>query len=371
MSKGIDYSWARPSGAAIHAAGYSFAMRYLSSGDGGKNIHADEAHDLFSNGVDIGLVYESYVRRPLEGHAAGVADGQTAVAQAEAIGFPHGCAIYAAADFDATEAQQALIDDYLRGFTEGLAGKYETGIYGGFYVVSRCSANGSATKFWQTLAWSGGQVFSGVHIYQNGATDFGAGADVNEGRQDNLGNWKADGSHPAPSPSPAPSPVSQNSYTVVAGDTLSGIAARFGTTYQALAALNGIADPNKISVGQVLKLQAGSSPAPTPQPNGTTYVVAAGDTLSSIGQRFGVDWHLIAQINGLPDPNKIYVGQVLRINGGTAPQPSGGAVYYTVQSGDTLSAIASRYGTSYQNIAAINGISDPNKIYAGQVLRIS
>jgi len=288
MSKGIDYSWARPTGAKIHAAGYQFAMRYLSHDDG-KTITADEAADLIGNGVDIGLVYESYARRPLEGHAAGVADGQTAVAEAEAIGFPHGCAIYAAADFDATEAQQAPIDDYLRGFTEGLAGKYETGIYGGFYVVKRCAANGTATKFWQTLGWSGGQVFDGVHIYQNGATDFGAGADVNEGRQDNLGNWKADGSHPAPSPAPSPSPApapSGNTYTVVAGDTLSGIAARFGTTYQALAALNGIADPNKISVGQVLQLQAGSSPAPTPQPNGTTYIVAAGDTLSSIGQAF-------------------------------------------------------------------------------------
>lgn len=371
MSKGIDRSWDRTAASAIAAAGYSFVMRYLSAADGGKNIHADEAAELHGAGLDIGLVYESYARRPLEGHAAGVADGQTAVAQAEAIGFPHGCAIYAACDFDATEAQQAPIDDYLRGFTEGMGGKYETGVYGGFYVVSRSKANGSSTKFWQTLAWSGGQVMDGVHIYQNGATDFGGGADVDEARQDNIGSWKADGSHPAPAPNPTPSPVSQNTYTVVAGDTLSGIAARFGTTYQALAALNGIADPNKISVGQVLKLQAGSSPAPTPQPNGTTYVVAAGDTLSGIGQRFGVDWHLIQQINNLPDPNKIYVGQVLRINGGVALSPSGGAVYYTVQSGDTLSGIAQRYGTSYQNIAAINGIADPNKIYAGQVLRVS
>ena len=46
------------------------------------------------------------------------------------------------------------------------------------------------------------------------------------------------------------------------------------------------------------------------------------------------------------------------------------AVYYTVKSGDTLSAIASKYGTTYQKIAQINGISNPNKIYVGQKIRV-
>ena len=49
---------------------------------------------------------------------------------------------------------------------------------------------------------------------------------------------------------------------------------------------------------------------------------------------------------------------------------AGVAQYYTVQSGDTLSGIASRYGTSYQKIAQLNGISNPNLIYAGQRLRV-
>lgn len=46
------------------------------------------------------------------------------------------------------------------------------------------------------------------------------------------------------------------------------------------------------------------------------------------------------------------------------------AVYYTVRSGDTLSGIASKYGTTYQKLAQINGISNPNKIYAGQRVRV-
>lgn len=46
------------------------------------------------------------------------------------------------------------------------------------------------------------------------------------------------------------------------------------------------------------------------------------------------------------------------------------AVYYTVRSGDTLSGIASKYGTTYQHLAQINGIANPNKIYAGQKIRV-
>lgn len=45
-------------------------------------------------------------------------------------------------------------------------------------------------------------------------------------------------------------------------------------------------------------------------------------------------------------------------------------VYYTVKSGDTLSSIASKYGTTYQALAKLNNISDPNKIYVGQVIRV-
>ena len=49
---------------------------------------------------------------------------------------------------------------------------------------------------------------------------------------------------------------------------------------------------------------------------------------------------------------------------------AGNAQYYTVQSGDTLSGIASKHGTSYQKVAQLNGISNPNVIYVGQRLRV-
>lgn len=73
---------------------------------------------------------------------------------------------------------------------------------------------------------------------------------------------------------------------------------------------------------------------------------------------------------GNGDVRKVVLGtrydEVQKIvnGGGTSP------VYYTVKSGDTLSGIAAKYGTTYQKIASLNGISNPNKIYAGQRIRI-
>ena len=96
-----------------------------------------------------------------------------------------------------------------------------------------------------------------------------------------------------------------------------------------------------------------------------TYTVQSGDTLSGIAARYGTSWQQLASDNGISDPNVIYPGQVLAING-SAPA----AQTYTVKSGDTLSGIASAYGTSWQRLADINGIGNPDVIYPGQVLTI-
>ena len=108
------------------------------------------------------------------------------------------------------------------------------------------------------------------------------------------------------------------------------------------------------------------SSAPIQAPATSTYTVRSGDTLSSIAAKFGTNYQTLASLNGISDPNLIYVGQALRVNGSA----NAGSVYYTVRAGDNLSAIASRYGTSYQSIASLNGLANPNLIYAGQTLKI-
>lgn len=105
-----------------------------------------------------------------------------------------------------------------------------------------------------------------------------------------------------------------------------------------------------------------------PASSGRTYTVQPGDTLSGIAAKLGVAQ---SQITGFHsgNPNLIYPGEVLTIGGAAAPTQSAGTTY-TVQSGDTLSGIAAKFGTTYQAIAAKNGIANPNLIYPGQVLHI-
>ena len=153
-------------------------------------------------------------------------------------------------------------------------------------------------------------------------------------------------------------------YTVQSGDTLSGIAQRFGIDYMSITAANGIADPNVIYAGQVLSVPtSGSSSSGN---NGGSYTVVSGDTLSGIGAKLGVDWTAIATANGISSPYTIYPGQVLSIPGSGNAQ---GSRTYTVQSGDTLSGIGAKLGVDWNALAASNGIADPDVIYVGQVIR--
>ncbi|MBR6033469.1 MAG: LysM peptidoglycan-binding domain-containing protein [Clostridia bacterium] len=173
-------------------------------------------------------------------------------------------------------------------------------------------------------------------------------------------------------PVPKPEDPSTNDetiyYTVVWGDTLSALALRFGTTVQNLVALNNIANPNLIYVGQKLIIQIESSNAQEE----ITYTVVWGDTLSALAQQFGTTVSSIASLNNIPNPNLIYVGQKLRIitTGEYEDLHDCGHVIYRIKWGDTLTSIARKYGVSIQSIVDENDIANPNLIYAGNILRI-
>ncbi len=102
-----------------------------------------------------------------------------------------------------------------------------------------------------------------------------------------------------------------------------------------------------------------------------TYIVKKGDTLSDIASKYGTTYQKLAEINGLLNPNKIYVGQIIKISGNVSNLGSKTSqTTYIIKKGDTLTSIAKRYNTTYQKIASDNGISNPNKIYVGQKLII-
>ena len=116
------------------------------------------------------------------------------------------------------------------------------------------------------------------------------------------------GSKPVPPPKPTPPPADYITYVVQSGDTLSEIAVRYGTTYQALAALNNISDPNLIHPGQTIRVPEKSGPAPR------YYTIRSGDTLSEIAVRFGTSVAALMSLNGITNPNLIYAGNTIRIS---------------------------------------------------------
>lgn len=115
-----------------------------------------------------------------------------------------------------------------------------------------------------------------------------------------------------------------------------------------------------ISKGDI-ELLPDAATVPDKQPE-ATHVVQYGETLSSIAYQHGTDYQTLSALNGLANPNLIYPGQVLKVNGSATNN------VYTVKFGDNLSSIATKLGTTYQALAQRNGLFNPNLIYPGQTL---
>lgn len=148
---------------------------------------------------------------------------------------------------------------------------------------------------------------------------------------------------------------------VRAGDTLWAIAREYGTTVEAIARENRIADPNRIFAGERLRI---TLPA---RGNGEEiYTVRRGDTPISIAGKFGVTLSALEDRNGLERGEMIYAGDKLSIPGA---RMSG--EFYVVRPGDTLFYISRRTGVPIRTLVGINRIKDPDLIYADEHLKLS
>lgn len=201
-------------------------------------------------------------------------------------------------------------------------------------------------------------------------------------------------------------------YRVVEGDTVSSIASRYGLSTASVLALNGLGWTSLIFPGQELMLSASGPVAPVqvaaePTASGR-YTIVAGDTISGIADRFGVSILSVLTANGLGWSSLIYPGQTIAIPGlvgsgvvtPSAPAeesavldvepvaevapvaepvveqvavveaPPAPTSTYTVVSGDTLGTIAARFGVSLEQLFALNGLDWSSVIYPGGTLSI-
>jgi LysM repeat protein len=219
----------------------------------------------------------------------------------------------------------------------------------------------------------------------------------------------ADGPDTHQGPPPGTSALT---HPVARGETLTGIAGRYGVTVAQIRAWNGLPADEMLKYGQELQIHVPESEAaahdgapveppatpaplapPTPpaasaggvpdQPPGTRHeavVFGEADTLEGIAQRYGVTVTNIRDWNGLQGSAPT-VGDVLHLfpareGAATSPEPSppaepeGNFATHVIAVGDTLHSIAMAHGTTVQELVRINSLSDPNKVKLGQRLKI-
>ncbi len=146
-------------------------------------------------------------------------------------------------------------------------------------------------------------------------------------------------------------PMEENTYTVVSGDTLYGIANKFGTSVDKLKEMNNLKS-NSLSIGQKLKL-------PKTEENQNTYTVKSGDSLYSIARKFNMTVDELKKLNNKTN-NTISIGEVLRVTEGKT---------ITIEKGDTLYALAKKYNTTVDELKRLNHLSS-NTLTVGNKLII-
>ncbi len=158
------------------------------------------------------------------------------------------------------------------------------------------------------------------------------------------------------------------------GETLFSIARRYGTSVDGICAANSIADPTRIYAGQRLMIPTSNAPA-APAAAGATHVVQAGENLYRIALRYGTTVQALAELNGIYNSDHVVAGQKLVIPGSPAApavayQPEHAGTTHAVQPGETLAAIAHRYGVALWTLVQVNSLANPSLIIPGQVLVI-
>ena len=172
------------------------------------------------------------------------------------------------------------------------------------------------------------------------------------------------------------------SITVKPGDTISGLADRYGVSVNSLLKANGIRDSNHVEVGQTLRLPSGARGVVSAGQG--RHSVQSGDTLGGIAAQYRVSERDLIAINNLPSADHVEVGQTLKLpTSAVLPKPKAvakakpaaikanpNATSHTVSRGQTLTQIARAYEVPVASLIDLNTINDPNKVTIGTKLML-
>jgi N-acetylmuramoyl-L-alanine amidase len=163
-----------------------------------------------------------------------------------------------------------------------------------------------------------------------------------------------------PAAARVPSRSAPMHHTVGRGETLSGLATRYGVDQGDLARANGLGLWARLKVGQRLTIPGAAPPAPTRK-----ITVTRGQTLSGLAQRYRVSQAELARMNGLRTGARLLVGQRLTVPGG-----AGGPMVHVVRPGDSLTRIARAYDVSVGALQRTNALRDADRLAVGASLVI-
>lgn len=155
--------------ATVRARGMDFIVRYLDGtrGQSSKSINGAEVAAALGEGLGIALVFQTTGQGPFT-YEQGRAHGQAARDDALALGYPLHLPIYFALDRDLLTAEIPGLVHYANGIDAGLAGDYENGLYGEYDVIVHARKNWPGVeRYWQTYAWSSGQVYFAADLFQH------------------------------------------------------------------------------------------------------------------------------------------------------------------------------------------------------------
>jgi LysM repeat protein len=187
-----------------------------------------------------------------------------------------------------------------------------------------------------------------------------------------------------------PTEVKMRSHKVRRGDTLSGLALKYGVSMRDIADANGMGSKLTIRTGETLRIPyaskkgsggssssststSSSSSSSSSEESSSVYEVKAGDTLSGIAAKHGVSTVALGQANGISHKAMVRVGQKLNMpprGTGKTNAPVAEPIVYTVQKGDTLSGIAAKHGVTVAALTVENNISRKWALRPGQKLKI-